>query len=125
MLFELDTADGVPLYRQLVDQIRRMISGGTLRPGDELPSVRAVAEHYTINPMTVSRAYALLETEGWLERHRGKPMRVIKRIGEDREQRLNVIHDSLRKVVRDSRQLGLSAEEVISALENLFEESEQ
>lgn len=125
MLFELDTADGVPLYRQLVDQIQRMISGGTIRPGDELPSVRAVAEHYTINPMTVSRAYALLETEGWLERRRGKPMRVIERIREDRDQRVNVIHDSLRRVVRDSRQLGLSTKEVISALENLFEESDQ
>ncbi len=125
MLFELETADGVPLYRQLVDQIRRMISGGTLRPGDELPSVRAVAEHYTINPMTVSRAYALLEADGWLERRRGKPMRVIERNWEDRQQRMEGIHDSLRKVVRDARQLGLNSNEVISALENLFEESDQ
>ncbi len=65
-----------PIYRQIVDQVRRQIAGGQLRAGDELPSVRALAQLHAINPMTVSKAYRLLEAEGLLERRRGLAMTV-------------------------------------------------
>ena len=65
-----------PIYRQIVEQLRRLIAGGQLVAGDPLPSVRDVAGFHAINPMTVSRAYYQLEAEGLLTRLRGKGMAV-------------------------------------------------
>ncbi len=78
-MFVLNPQSGTPIYRQLVEQITRLIAGGQLAAGTELPSVRELAELHTVNPMTISKAYALLEAEGLLERQRGKPMRVAAR----------------------------------------------
>jgi GntR family transcriptional regulator len=75
-MFSLHPESGVPLYRQLMEQIRRLVAGGQLAPGAELPSVRELALEHAVNPMTISKAYALLEAEGLLERNRGKPMTV-------------------------------------------------
>ena len=75
-LFILKPHSGVPIYRQLLDQIRRMAASGQLPPGTELPSIRDLALQHAINPMTVSKVYTLLEAEGVLERNRGKPMTV-------------------------------------------------
>ncbi len=77
-LFILKPHSGVPIYRQLLDQIRRMAASGQLPPGTELPSIRELALQHAINPMTVSKVYTLLEAEGVLERNRGKPMTVAK-----------------------------------------------
>jgi DNA-binding transcriptional regulator YhcF (GntR family) len=60
-----------PIYRQIVEQVRRHVASGQWKAGDELPSVRALAQEHAINPMTVSKAYSLLEAEGLLERRRG------------------------------------------------------
>ncbi len=76
MEFEIAPASPVPIYRQIVDQVRRLVAGGQLQPGQELPSVRAVAQQHAINPMTVSKAYSLLEAEGVLTRRRGVGMAV-------------------------------------------------
>src|SRR5438552_11881728 len=67
---------GVPIYRQLVDQIRAQIAGGHLPEDQFLPSVRQVAEELAVNPMTVSKAYSILEREGIVELVRGQGMRV-------------------------------------------------
>src|SRR5579872_7379367 len=72
-IFILQPSSGVPIYRQLIDQVRRMVTSGQLTAGMELPSVREVAAEYTVNPTTISKAYSLLESEGLLQRHRGKP----------------------------------------------------
>ena len=77
-MFILKPHSGVPIYRQLLDQIRRMAASGQLPPGTELPSIRDLALKHAINPMTVSKVYALLEAEGVLERNRGKPMTIAK-----------------------------------------------
>ena len=68
---------GVPIYRQLMDQVRAQIAGGRLAPGEFLPSVRQVAEELEVNPMTVSKAYSLLEQDGVVELVRGQGMRVL------------------------------------------------
>ena len=60
-MFSLHPGSGIPIYRQLVDQVRRLIAGGQLPPGAELPSVRDLAVQYAVNPMTISKAYSLLE----------------------------------------------------------------
>ena len=75
-MFILDPHTSVPIYQQLIDQVRRLVASGQLAPGAQLPSVREMAQEHTVHPMTISRAYSLLESEGLLERHRGKPMTV-------------------------------------------------
>lgn len=71
MLLELDRHGGVPIYRQIMDQIRQQVLTGRLGQGDQLPSVRHLASRLKVNPMTVSKAYSLAEAEGLLERRRG------------------------------------------------------
>jgi GntR family transcriptional regulator len=71
MLLDIDHHSGVPIYRQVVDQVRDQIMAGRLCEGDQLMSVREVAAALRVNPMTISKAYSALEIEGLLERWRG------------------------------------------------------
>ena len=71
MLIAIDTHSGVPIYRQVQDQIRAQILTEALSPDTRIPSVRDLAAQIKVNPMTVSKAYALRENEGLLERRRG------------------------------------------------------
>jgi GntR family transcriptional regulator len=68
---QLDLHSGVPVYRQVIDQVRGAIAGGQLTPGDQLPTVRQLAVDLAINPNTVVRAYRELELGGLLETHQG------------------------------------------------------
>lgn len=71
MLLQIDHHSGQPIYRQVMDQIRRQILAGQLPQGEQLASVRELAAQIKVNPMTISKVYTLLETEGLLERRRG------------------------------------------------------
>ena len=67
----LDLHSGVPVYRQIIDQVRGGIASGSLSVGDQLPTVRQLAVDLSINPNTVARAYRELELGGVLETHQG------------------------------------------------------
>jgi GntR family transcriptional regulator len=69
--FDLDLRSGVPVYRQLIDQVTGGIAAGALAPGDQLPTVRQVAVDLSINPNTVMRAYRELEIRGVLDTQQG------------------------------------------------------
>src|ERR1700686_5337116 len=69
--FRLDLQSGVPVYRQIIDQVRGGIASGALSIGDQLPTVRQLAVDLSINPNTVVRAYRELELGGLLETHQG------------------------------------------------------
>ena len=69
--FSLDLHSGVPVYRQLIDQVRGGVASGSLVAGDQLPTVRQLAVDLAINPNTVMRAYRELELGGFLETHQG------------------------------------------------------
>jgi GntR family transcriptional regulator len=69
--FAIDLHSGVPVYRQLIDQVRSGIASGSLTAGDQLPTVRQLAVDLAINPNTVMRAYRELELGGLLETHQG------------------------------------------------------
>ena len=75
-LLSIDLHNGVPAYRQIMDQIKLQIATGLLSPGSELPSTRALSAELALNPMTVSKAYGLLERDGILERRRGQTLTV-------------------------------------------------
>jgi GntR family transcriptional regulator len=118
-MFILNPHSSVPIYQQLIDQVRRLVAGGQLAPGAELPSVREMAHEHTVHPMTISKAYSLLESEGVLERHRGKPMRVaaLRRNQSSVAARLKQLEPQLAALALSARQLELSADEVIEQLQ--------
>ncbi|MHB1944387.1 MAG: GntR family transcriptional regulator [Metallibacterium sp.] len=113
-----------PIYRQIVEQLRRMIAGGQLPPGERLPSVREVAGFHAINPMTVSRAYSLLESEGLLERLRGTGMAVAQRARRARPEaeRMSLLEPRLQDLARAARELELPASRVRRRLDQLLED---
>ena len=71
MILKIDTTTSVPVYAQIVDQVKRAIAAGSLRDGDTLPSLRETALKLRINPLTVGKAYKLLEQEGLIETRHG------------------------------------------------------
>ena len=77
-LFSLNTGTGIPIYRQLMDQIKQAIRMDLLQQNEQLPSVRSLASALQINPMTISKAFAQLEIENVLVRKRGVGMLVAK-----------------------------------------------
>ena len=115
-----------PIYRQIVEQVRRMIAGGQLPPGELLPSVREVAGFHAINPMTVSRAYSLLESEGLLERRRGTGMAVAKsaRRARPEAERMSLLEPRLQDLARAARELELPSSRVRRRLDQLLEDGE-
>ncbi len=117
-MFALNPQSGIPIYRQLVDQIRRMIAGRQLNAGDELPSVRELALRHEVSPMTISKAYSLAEAEGLLMRQRGKPMMVAglpkkKESKDEREARLQPI---VNQTITAAKQLDLSQQDVVNLI---------
>ncbi len=126
-MFVLTPNSGIPIYRQVLDQVRRKVASGQLKPGDELPSVREVAMAHAVNPMTISKAYALLQAEGLLEHNRGKPMTVASqsRTQTPVTQRLGQIETLVEQVALAARQLQLSQAEVIKLLRRKWEQDDE
>jgi GntR family transcriptional regulator len=89
---QLDLHSGMPVYRQVIDQVRGGIASGLLEPGDQLPTVRQLAVDLAINPNTVIRAYRELELGGLLETHQGTGTFIsaqkMKRANAEREKQL-------------------------------------
>lgn len=110
MNFVIAPSDPTPIYRQIVEQVRRQIAGGQLSTGIELPSVRAVAQLHAINPMTVSKAYSLLEAEGLLERRRGMGMVVAGQGARSAVDPERLLAPLLQALVRQAAELGLPPE---------------
>lgn len=126
-MFILNPQSGTPIYRQILEQVRRMVASGQLQPGAELPSVRELALAHTVNPMTISRAYSLLEAEGLLERHRGKPMTVAAqpRAHAHLARRLEQLEPHLDHLVLAARQLQLSEADLVKALRRKWEQTDE
>jgi GntR family transcriptional regulator len=119
MDFDISPSAPTPIYRQIVEQLRRMVASGQLRGGDALPSVRAVALHHAINPMTVSKAYSLLETEGLLVRQRGVGMAVADvKSAPSHDDKVAMLRPALAAAARMTHQLGLSDAEALSLFQS-------
>ena len=114
---------GVPIFRQIVEQVRALAAGGRLEPGQMLPGVRQVAAELAVNPMTVSKAYSLLEAEGVVERVRGTGMRVTDAAaGASVRTRQEQLRELIDPAVERARQLGLNDEQVIAVLKAALRE---
>jgi len=125
-LFRVFPASGVPIYRQLMDQVRRHIASGKLGGGDFLPSVRQTALELEVNPMTVSKAYSILEREGLVELARGQGMRVAARDGAADQASLRERQEQLlpllRQVAAEAYQLSLSGNQVKTLFDRVIKE---
>lgn len=118
MLLKVDPRDPLPLYEQIVRQIKFAIANGAARPGELIPSVRELARELTINPNTVARAYRELQSAGLIVPVRGTGLAVA-RGAEQRCQpeREKLIRARLRHVIAEARKSGIAADE----LRQLFE----
>src|SRR5881397_2667182 len=114
MQIHLNTADGVPIYLQIVQQVKYLVASGRLAPGEELPAIRVLADRLTVNPNTVARAYRELETAGVVEKRRtagtyvsatGSPLA--------RRERLKIMTERIDALLAEARQLGIRTEDVI------------
>lgn len=121
-MFTLNPQSGIPIYRQLVEQVRRMVAGGQLKTGDELPSVRELALEHAVNPMTISKAYSLLEVEGLLMRQRGKPMQIAPQDKQknSEQQRLQHLRPQLEQLVFAARQLEIPDKVLLASVRELL-----
>ena len=121
----LDRHSGVPIYRQIVDQVRFQAAAGALKPGDELPSTRTLSSELGVTAMTISRAYAELERLGVIKRRRGLAS-VVAALPE--AARVAAEADELRRILKSAasaiRQLGAAKSDALRALEELLDGDE-
>lgn len=111
-IYSLNAASGPPIYRQIVDQTCQLIASGQLLPGELLPSVRVLAGDLGINPMTVSKAYTLLEHDGIVARRRGLGMVVQSATITPAES----LRPQTLALVEAAKRLRLTPEEVVDAI---------
>jgi GntR family transcriptional regulator len=123
VLFHLDSASAIPVYVQLREQVLHAISRGSLRIGDQLPTVREVAVALAINPNTVNHAYAALEREGVLVSRRGRGT-FISGGGrpEDDAARITRLNDIARRALGETRAFGFAPKELIDAVARIARE---
>jgi GntR family transcriptional regulator len=114
MILEIDYHSGVPIYRQVVGQIERLVLSGALPEGQQLESVRDLSERLKVNPMTVSKAYSILEREDFLERRRGVGLFIAKLKTRQKEQQSQAILDKLLgKAAAAAVQMGVNPQQAI------------
>ena len=109
--------DGVPIYLQIVNQVKYLVASGRLAPGEELPPIRVLADQLVVNPNTVARAYRELEVAGVVTKRRtagtyvsdaGSPLA--------RRERLKILTQRIDALLAEARQLGIRTDEVIDLL---------
>lgn len=122
MLLKIDFGSSVPIYLQLRNQIVVAIAEGKLVPGEQLPTIRALAEDSGINMMTVSKAYQLLKQEGYITTDRRSGAVVAPRTGgwEANADTLN----KLRLCISELRIAGIGCEELLQLCRKMYEEGE-
>jgi GntR family transcriptional regulator len=122
MFIRIETSSGMPIARQIADQVRTHCASGTLCPGDRLPSVRQLAKDLTVNQNTVLRVYEKLTAEGLLERRHGDGTYVADSLppGRLKAQR-ELLQQEAQRLVRRAGELGISSDDVHKLIDDAFE----
>lgn len=119
---DVDQRSGIPIYLQIVDQVRHGVEVGSLRAGERLPTVRQLAGDVSVAPNTVVKAYGELRRMGLLESRPGVGTVVVEGSGEEqRERQLAALDERLRTLVRDAVGLGLSEDDLWERIDAEFE----
>jgi GntR family transcriptional regulator len=118
--FQLNPSSGIPAYLQIVQQVERALRMGTLRPGDQLPTVKQVVAEVTVNPNTVTRAYRELEHAGLVEGRQGVGTFVVRRPhGPPPEEQMRVAR-GLERWIETARAAGLDDQAMEAMLRSLL-----
>jgi len=121
--FQLDLRSGVPVYRQIMDQVLGAVASGRLSSGDQLPTVRQLAVDLSINPNTVIRAYRELEIRGFLDTHQGSGTFVSQqRVEQDDEERVRKLDLIVSDAIARAGAEGFTAKQVLDRLKELLAE---
>jgi GntR family transcriptional regulator len=124
--FHIRTGSAEPIYRQLVEHVRRRVAAGQIKAGDEIPSVRELAQTLAVHPMTISKAYSLLEAEGLLERRRGLAMRVAPQHqrAQPAASRVELLRPTLEAAAAEARQLQLGSAVVLKLFKDILDQDD-
>jgi GntR family transcriptional regulator len=123
-IFTVDPRSGVPLYLQLIEQVKRAVALGALTPGEQLPTVKALALDLTINPNTVARVYRELERDGIIETSPGRGSFVRSNgaaTADSRRMVGQVAEQSFADAIREARSLGLDRPDVEAMVVQLLD----
>ncbi|MDR7270472.1 GntR family transcriptional regulator [Pelomonas saccharophila] len=122
----INTGSTEPIYRQLIEQVRRRVAAGQLKAGDEIPSVRELAQALAVHPMTISKAYSMLEMEGVLERRRGLSMVVAAQHqrAQPTADRVELLRPTLEKAAAEARQLELPKTQTLQLFKTILDETQ-
>jgi len=112
VLFRSNPASGVPVYLQLIEQVKHAIDVGVLRPGDQLPGIRRVAEDLVINPNTVAKAYRDLEHEGVIELRQGAGAFIAENGSAHRVARVKAAQPAIQALFDRLASSGLTVDEI-------------
>ncbi len=119
--FSLNRATGVPVFKQIMDQVKFLIACGRLKGDQSLPSTRSLAAHLGINPMTVSKAYGFLAKEGVVEYRPGKSVVVRQVLDPSLEQeKREQMRRHLASCVMAARQLGLDSGNAVAIFKEML-----
>jgi GntR family transcriptional regulator len=121
MHIHLNTGDGVPIYLQIVNQVKYLVASGRLAPGEELPPIRALAEQLLINPNTVARAYRDLERSGVVSK-RSTTGTFVSSAGSPlaRRECLAVLSERVDALLAEARQMSVGVEELVDLVHQRF-----
>ncbi len=123
MLLEIDHHSGVPIYLQVIRQIRQQIMTDGLKYEDQLETVRDLASRLKVNPMTISKAYSFLEAEGLVERRRGVGLFVAKvETGQREKIKTELLNSIVNKAAVTAIQLGVSQKQVVDSLKTHYKQ---
>jgi GntR family transcriptional regulator len=118
-MFELDMRSRKPIYEQLVDKLKELIINEVLKPDEQLPSVRTMAQQLTINPNTIQKAYRELEIQGFIYSLKGKGSFVNPNNQNKNDEKINAVLEELEKLILEALYLGVSAREVTDLVQVL------
>lgn len=122
-MINIDNKSSVPIYQQIVDEIKEQVIKGILQGGDKLPSVREMASIITANPNTISRAYSELERQNVIETIRGRGTYVTvdyKPVME--KERLENLKGNIKKIIVEAKYMGISREKILKIIEDTYED---
>lgn len=117
MLLRVTTNDGVPIYQQIVNQVKYLVAAGRLAPGDALPSVRKLAEQLVVNPNTIARAYRELESAGVLTTRRGAGVYVSDNGSPlARGEQTRILTERIDVLLAEARQMNVDLDDLIELI---------
>ncbi|HAQ07713.1 MAG TPA: GntR family transcriptional regulator [Bacillus bacterium] len=118
-MFELDLRNRKPIYEQLVDKMKELVINEVLKPDEQLPSVRQLAQELTVNPNTIQKAYRELEVQGFIYSQKGKGSFVNQTGFNKNSEKIASVKQDLEKLISEALYLGMPADEIHALITKL------